>query len=84
MYMVNVFSDVAILVVCPQIEKHVVHVLEGEASRAPGSDSRLSAEELEYAKEYADNMDSHLTALVLKNMPSNFQRLDRKKAGWCM
>ena len=64
-----------------QIEKHVVHVLEQEASRSQSTPSRLSSEELAYAKEYADNMDSHLNSLVLRHMPANFKKVDRKKAG---
>lgn len=63
-----------------KIEKHVVHVLEQEASRSQSSPSRLSSEELAYAKEYADNMDSHLNSLVLRHMPANFKKVDRKKA----
>ena len=67
-----------------QIEKYVVHILEAEASRDSGS-SLLSPEELAYAKEYADSMDSHLNTLLLRHMPSNCQKIDRKKAGkvWC-
>ena len=34
-----------------QIEKHVVHVLEQEAAREESEPSRLSPEELQYAKE---------------------------------
>ena len=62
-----------------QIEQHVVHVLEWEATQ--GANSRLSPEELVYAKDFADNMDTHLHSLVLRHMPSNLQRIDRKKAG---
>ena len=64
-----------------QIEKHAVHILEQEASRGPSTSSRLSSEELVYAKEYADSMDSHMNSLVLRHMPSNFKKVDRKKAG---
>ena len=62
-----------------QIEQHVVHVLEWEATQS--TSSRLSPEELVYAKDFADNMDTHLHSLVLRHMPSNLQRIDRKKAG---
>lgn len=58
-----------------------MHILECEAALSSGSESRLSAEELEYAKEFADNMDTHFTSLVLQHMPANFQKMDRKKAG---
>ncbi len=67
-----------------QIEKHVVHILECEAALGSGSESRLSGEELEYAKEFVDNMDTHLNSLVLQHMPANFQKMDRKKAGLCL
>ncbi|XP_064382826.1 DNA replication complex GINS protein SLD5-like [Halichondria panicea] len=63
-----------------KIEKHVVHILECEAALGSGSESRLSGEELEYAKEFVDNMDTHLNSLVLQHMPANFQKMDRKKA----
>ena len=60
----------------------MVHILEQEvAARESRSPSRLSPDELAYAKEYADNMDSHLNTLVLRHMPSNFKKVDRKKAG---
>jgi GINS complex subunit 4 len=62
-----------------KIEKYVMHVLEQEADSS--SLSRLSPEELIFAKEYADSLDSHLQSLVLRHMPSNLQKLDRSKAG---
>ena len=61
----------------------MVHILEQEATRHPSTPSRLSLDEMTYAREYADNMDSHLNSLVLRNMPSNFKKVDRKKAGGC-
>jgi GINS complex subunit 4 len=61
-----------------KIEKYVMHVLEQEADSS--SLSRLSPEELIFAKEYADSLDSHLQSLVLRHMPSNLQKLDRSKA----
>lgn len=63
-----------------KIEKYVVHILEEEAARGVGGESRLSSEELENAKEYADNMDSLMTSLVLQHMPPNLKKIDRKKA----
>ena len=58
------------------------HILEQEAvARESHTPSRLSPDELAYAKEYADNMDSHLNTLVLRHMPSNFKKMDRKKTG---
>ncbi len=62
-----------------QIEAHVFHVLESEANA--GSESILSGEEVEFAREFAENMDSHFTSLALQHMPANFQKLDRKKTG---
>ena len=58
----------------------MVHILEKEASRE-GSHPLLSPEELVYAKEYADNLDSLFNTLLLRHMPSNCQKMDRKKAG---
>lgn len=57
-----------------------MHTLEKEASR-DSSQSLLSPEELAYAKEYADNLDSIFNTLLLRHMPTNCQKLDRKKAG---
>ena len=58
------------------------HILEQEvAARESHSPSRLSPDELVYAKEYADNMDSHWKTLVLRHLPPNFKGVDRKKAG---
>lgn len=58
------------------------HILEQEAAaRESHTASRLSPDELAYAKEYAENMDSHMNSLVLKHMPSNFKQVDRKKSG---
>lgn len=63
-----------------KIEKHVVHVLEQEAAREENEPSCLSPEELQYAKEYADNMEGLLKSLALQHMPANMQNIDRKKA----
>lgn len=59
----------------------MVHILEKEASRKEGSHSLLSPEELVYAKEYADNLDNLFNTLLLRHMPPNCQKMDRKKAG---
>ena len=59
----------------------MVHILEREVASGAGGDSRLSAEELDYAKEYADNMDTLMTSLALQHMPPNLKNVDRKKAG---
>lgn len=63
-----------------EIEKHVVHVLEQEAAREESEPSRLSPEELQYAKEYADNMEGLFKSLALQHMPTNMQNIDRKKS----
>lgn len=63
-----------------KIEKHVVHVLEQEAARDETESSRLSPEELQYAKEYADGMEGLFKSLALQHMPANMQNIDRKKA----
>lgn len=63
-----------------KIEKHVVHVLEQEAAREENEPSHLSQEELQYAKEYADNMEGLFKSLALQHMPANMQTIDRKKA----
>ncbi|XP_068709634.1 DNA replication complex GINS protein SLD5-like [Montipora capricornis] len=63
-----------------KIEKHVVHVLEQEAARDENESSRLSPEELQYAKDYADNMEGLMKSLALQHMPANMQNIDRKKA----
>ena len=61
----------------------MVHLLEQEGSRDPATPSRMCPEELVYAKEFADSLDAHLHSLVLKDMPSNFMKIDRKKASEC-
>lgn len=63
-----------------KIEKHVVHVLEQEAERDENENSRLSPEELQYSKDYADSMESLMKSLALQHMPTNMQNIDRKKA----
>lgn len=63
-----------------KIEKYVVHVLEQEAARDESEPSRLSPEELQYAKEYADSMEGLFKSLALQNMPANMQNIDRKKS----
>ena len=60
----------------------MVHVLEKEAlCDAENVPSLMSSEELAYAKEYADNLNANFSSLLLRHMPSNFQKIDRKKAG---
>ncbi|XP_065919384.1 DNA replication complex GINS protein SLD5-like isoform X2 [Dysidea avara] len=63
-----------------KIEVNVIFVLEEEANKESSAGSKLSPEELVYAKEFADNMKVHMETLVLRHMPSSFQTLDHKKA----
>lgn len=69
-----------------KIETNVIFLLEEEAGRGVDATSKLSPDELVYAKEYADHMENHMGTLVLRHMPSSFQKLDHNKAGtWlCM
>ncbi|XP_065071901.1 DNA replication complex GINS protein SLD5-like [Rhopilema esculentum] len=62
-----------------KIEEFTVHILEEEAGRSEGQPSKLSPEELRYAKEFADNMESLFSSLALRHMPANMQSIDRKK-----
>ena len=59
-----------------KIENNVIHVL---AEEAKSETSKLSPEELVFARSFADNMQKHFNTLALKQMPSNMQTLDRKK-----
>ncbi|XP_020910916.1 DNA replication complex GINS protein SLD5 [Exaiptasia diaphana] len=63
-----------------KIEKHVIHILEQEAARDTQECSKLSPEELQYAKEYTDNMEGLFKSLCLQHMPPNMQSIDRKKS----
>lgn len=63
-----------------KIQDHVLHVLEQEAARPTTTPSRLSPSELTFAKEYAENVETHLHTLALRYMPSNFQHVDKKNA----
>ncbi|XP_047127445.1 DNA replication complex GINS protein SLD5 isoform X1 [Hydra vulgaris] len=65
-----------------KIENNVVHVLEMEALNET---SKLSPEELAYAKSYvyhlrfADATQKHLNTLALDQMPVNMQSIERTK-----
>jgi len=59
-----------------KIEQYVVYVLQQEAK----SDTpKMSAEELKFAKTFADSMQKHLNSLVLHQMPYNMQNLKQEK-----
>merc|ERR1719192_2048750 len=55
-----------------KIEKHCGYFLAVEANGA----EKLSPEELQYAREYKENVDSHLKSVALQHMPQNLQTLD--------
>ncbi|XP_047127446.1 DNA replication complex GINS protein SLD5 isoform X2 [Hydra vulgaris] len=59
-----------------KIENNVVHVLEMEALNET---SKLSPEELAYAKSFADATQKHLNTLALDQMPVNMQSIERTK-----
>ncbi|XP_072026133.1 DNA replication complex GINS protein SLD5-like [Amphiura filiformis] len=62
-----------------KIEKYVHHVLQQEASRDSEAASRLSIDELTFAKDYAGNLDTHFKDVVLRHMPPNLQTIDKQK-----
>lgn len=59
-----------------KIEGNVIHVLEDEAGT---ENPKLSPDELNFAKSFADNMEKHFNKLALQQMPSNMQTLEQKK-----
>eukprot|EP00112_Aurelia_sp_Birch-Aquarium-sp1_P009103 Seg2022.1 transcript_id=Seg2022.1/GoldUCD/mRNA.D3Y31 product="DNA replication complex GINS protein SLD5" protein_id=Seg2022.1/GoldUCD/D3Y31 len=62
-----------------KIEEFTIHILEEEADRSDDQPSKLSPEELKYAKEFSDNMESLFNSLALQHMTANMQSIDRKK-----
>ncbi|XP_062514068.1 DNA replication complex GINS protein SLD5-like [Corticium candelabrum] len=62
-----------------KIEQYVFSLLEEEDRRSDEQPCRLSSEELTYAKEYCNNVESHMSSLVLQHMPANLQSLNREK-----
>ncbi|KAL5471487.1 hypothetical protein EMCRGX_G029608 [Ephydatia muelleri] len=63
-----------------KIQDHALHILEQEATRSSATSSRLSPGELAFAKEYAENVETHLHSLTLRHMPSNFQHVEKRNA----
>ena len=59
-----------------KIENNVIHIL---AQESKGEKSKLSPEELVFAKSFADSIQTHLNVQVLQQMPPNMQALDQKK-----
>lgn len=59
-----------------KIEEYVVYFLQQEAKQ--GS-SKMSPNELKFAKTFADDMEKHLSSLVLNNMPANMQTFKQEK-----
>lgn len=62
-----------------KIEQFTSHILEEEKTRKDEDPSKLSPEEFNFAREYAENMESHLRSLALRHMPQNLQTLDTKQ-----
>ncbi|XP_045190754.2 DNA replication complex GINS protein SLD5-like [Mercenaria mercenaria] len=64
-----------------KIERYTSHILdEAEDTLKKDEDStKLSDEELTFAREYAQNMESHLQNLALRHMPQNLQSLNSKQ-----
>jgi len=58
-----------------KVEKYCGKLLEDEANGA----EKLSPEELQYAKEYKENLDGHLKNVACQHMPQNLQSLDPKQ-----
>ncbi|XP_070541185.1 DNA replication complex GINS protein SLD5-like [Ptychodera flava] len=62
-----------------KIEKYVHRILDEEFNRGDDTVSKLSNEEFVFAKEYAENLESHLKTVAMKHMPPNLQNLDKEK-----
>eukprot|EP00794_Sanderia_malayensis_P005647 gene5647-6343_t len=62
-----------------KIEDFTIHLLEEEAQRGVDQASKFSPQELNYAKEFADNLETLFNSLALQHMPANMQSIDRKK-----
>jgi GINS complex subunit 4 len=61
-----------------KVEKFAFDLL-AEDFRGVEQPSRMSSEELAYAKEYCKNIESHMNSLVLEHMPVNLQALNKEK-----
>lgn len=64
-----------------KIERFTSYILEeAEQTLRRGEDStKLSDEELTFAKEYGQNMEAHLQNMALRHMPQNLQSLNNKQ-----
>ncbi|XP_060076931.1 DNA replication complex GINS protein SLD5-like [Ylistrum balloti] len=62
-----------------KVERYTVHILEQERQRKEEDACRMSPEEFEFAKDYAETMDNHFRSLALRHMPPNLQTLDTKQ-----
>ena len=62
-----------------KIEQFTTHILEQERNRKDEEASKLSPEEFNFAREYAENMGIHFKTLALRHMPQNLQTLDSKQ-----
>jgi len=59
-----------------KIEKFTHYLLEKEGQVTDEAMATLSPEEVKYAKEYASQMESHFSSLVLQHMPDNINEFD--------
>ncbi|PIK56588.1 putative DNA replication complex GINS protein SLD5 [Apostichopus japonicus] len=62
-----------------KIEMFHQEILHRDSLRKEDDPLLLSEEELRFAKDYADGVQSHFKSLVLTHLPQNFQKLDREK-----
>ena len=62
-----------------KVEKFVFDLLAEEDDRSVEEPSRMSSEELAYARVYCKNVESHMSSLVLEHMPANLQTLNKEK-----
>eukprot|EP00118_Oscarella_pearsei_P008299 m.41938 g.41938 ORF g.41938 m.41938 type:complete len:209 (+) comp33304_c0_seq1:224-850(+) len=62
-----------------KIETHYAILLDEEEGRSAEEPSRLSPEELAYAKQYSESVEAHFNVLALQGMPSNLRTFDREK-----
>ncbi|XP_068200901.1 DNA replication complex GINS protein SLD5 [Palaemon carinicauda] len=73
-YMISSYLRIRI----EKIEKFAHYLLEKEKTTDEES-SLLSASELQYAKEYAANLESHFQSVVLQHVPENLRNFDPGK-----
>ncbi|XP_002742086.1 DNA replication complex GINS protein SLD5-like [Saccoglossus kowalevskii] len=62
-----------------KIEQFVHHILEAELRRGDEETSRLSNDEFKFAKDFTENLETHLKNVTLRHMPRNLQSIDKDK-----